>query len=126
MKWFPEKECYFQGLWLSTFEVGCRAQIIALQILRWSLHGILFRRLMSELSGKLATFSDLTCTILPLSLYREAWQKDLQFVWKFVKTSKPSASAAATLCKKRCLLSAVRTVFYMVNRQSSSVLDPRP
>ena len=27
--------------------------------------------------------------------------------------------------KKRCLLSAVRTVFSMVNRQSSSVLDPR-
>ena len=110
---------------LSTFEVGCRAQIIALHILRWSLHGILFRRLMSELSGKLAAFSDLTCTMLPL-VPREAWQKDLQFVWKFVKTSKPSASAAATLCKKRCLLAAVRTVFSMVNRQSSSVLDPRP
>ena len=55
---------------LSTFEVGCRAQIIALHILRWSLHGILFRRLMSELSGKLAAFSDLTCTMLPLSLER--------------------------------------------------------
>ena len=40
-----------------------------------SLHGILFRRLMRELSGKLATFSDwrAQCAIL---VAREAWPED--------------------------------------------------
>ena len=79
-KWMDDPEFQFGAVFclfcvstnsdLLTFEVGCRAQIMALHVLRWSLHGILFRRLMSELSGKLATFSDLTCTMLPLLLER--------------------------------------------------------
>ena len=46
---------------------------------------------------------------------REAWQKNLHFVRKFVKTSKPLAISAATLCEKRCLLAAVTPVSSIVN-----------
>ena len=49
--------------WMDDREFQFGAQIMALHVLRWSLHGILFRRLMSELSGKLATFSDVSCAM---------------------------------------------------------------
>ena len=49
--------------------------------------------------------------VLSLSLERPV-RRTYNLFEKFVKTSKPLASAAATLCEKRCLLAAVRTIFF--------------
>ena len=113
---------------LLTFEVGCRAQIMALHDPAVGHYmGSCLDRLMSELSGKLATFSDVSCAMCYPCRYREAWQKDLQFVWKFVKTSKPSASACSDPLQKKVAYFQLSEQFSLwSSRQSSSVLDPRP
>ena len=116
-----------QTLTISTFEIGCRARIMALHILQCQCMGSCLDAWWASFLASLPppVIWRAQCAAL---VAREAWQKDL--TWKFVKTSKPSAraaeplaSAAASLCKKRCLLAAVRTVSSMVN--PVQILDPR-
>ena len=65
-KWMNDPEFQFGALFcLFNFKVsdwGSRANHGSVYP-AVSLHGILFRRLMSELSGKLATFSDVSCAM---------------------------------------------------------------